>query len=295
MLALMTRLTVTPQSPSFAAEISGVDLERALDPGVVAEIVAAMDRYAVCFYRPGRSMSDAGHIALGKALGPIDSNPVFKIAGRDKLRIPPELNDVANIDENNEVMKEASRVIMFRRGDRLWHCDMSFHWNRAVYSLLNSHEIPPAGGDTEFADLRAAYDALPAATKAEIEDLVAVHSIWHSRASSGFPEPTEEELASRPPSRHRLVQTHPGSGRKTLYLASHASHVEGRPLEEGRALIKELIEFATQARFVYRHRWRLGDLVIWDNRCTMHRGTPYEDTRYRRDMRRATTREQVPA
>jgi alpha-ketoglutarate-dependent 2,4-dichlorophenoxyacetate dioxygenase len=284
-------LVATPLHPVLAAEVSGVDLASSLDPAIVAELIAAMDRYAVCAYRPGRPMPNDAHIALGQALGPIDTTPVFTIAGRKRSRLPPELNDVANIDENDEVMREGSRVILFRRGDRLWHTDMSFHPKRAVYSLLSAHEIPPMGGDTEFADLRAAYDALPESTKAKIEDLVAVHSIWHSRAEAGFPEPTAEEIASRPPSQHRLVQRHPGSGRKTLYLASHASHIEGRPADEGRALLKELKEFATQSRFVYRHSWRLGDVVIWDNRCTMHRGTPYEDTRYRRDMRRATTRE----
>ena len=190
----MTRLTVTPVRPNFGAEIGGVDLSRAPDPATLAEIVAATDRYAVCFYRPGKPMPDAAHIALGKALGPIDTTPVFKITGRKKTRVPIELQDVANIDENNDVMKEGSRVILFRRGDRLWHCDMSFHPNRAVYSLLSAHEIPPEGGDTEFCDLRAAYDALPDATKARIEDLVAVHSIWYSRDAAGFPPPTEEEL-----------------------------------------------------------------------------------------------------
>ena len=290
----MSRLTVTSMRDDFAAQISSVDLAARLDPGIVAEIVAAMDHYAVCFYRPGKPMPDDSHIALGKALGPMDATPVFKIAGRKKSRISPELNDVANIDENDEVLRENSRVILFRRGDRLWHCDMSFHPNRGIYSLLSAHEIPPVGGDTEFTDLRAAYDALPVSTRLAIEDLVAVHSIWHSRAAAGFPDPTEEELASRPPTRHHLVQIHPGSKRKTLYLASHASHIEGWPVEDGRALLKELKEFATEARFLYRHSWRLGDLVIWDNRCTMHRGTPYEDTRYRRDMRRATTREMAP-
>jgi alpha-ketoglutarate-dependent 2,4-dichlorophenoxyacetate dioxygenase len=284
-------LTVTPMGKDFAAEIGGVDMSRPPTAETRAAIVAAMDRYAVCFFRPGTPLSDEAHIALGKALGPIDTTPVFKITGRKKTRIPIELQDVANIDDQNQVMEEGSRVILFRRGDRLWHSDMSFHPNRAVYSLLSAHEIPPEGGDTEFCDLRAAYDALPAATKTRIENLVAVHSIWYSRAAAGFPAATEEELESRPPSYHRLVQVHPGSKRKTLYLASHASHIEGWPEDEGRALLKELKEFATQGRFVYRHRWCLGDIVIWDNRCTMHRGTPYEDTRYRRDMRRATTRE----
>lgn len=284
-------LTVRPVGGEFGAEIGGVDLSRAPDATTRGGIVAAMDRYAVCFYRPGRAMADNAHLVLAKSLGPMDATPVFKITGRVKTRISPELQDVANIDDKDELMKEGSRVILFRRGDRLWHCDMSFHPNRAVYSLLSAHEIPPVGGDTEFTDLRAAYDALPAATKARIDNLVAVHSIWYSRAAAGFPEPTAEELESRPPTRHKLVQTHPGSGRKTLYLASHASHIEGWPEDEGRVLLKELKEFATQGRFMYRHSWRLGDIVIWDNRCTMHRGTPYEDTRYRRDMRRATTRE----
>ncbi|HEY5210753.1 MAG TPA: TauD/TfdA family dioxygenase [Stellaceae bacterium] len=287
----MSRLAVTPVRNDFGAELSGADLSLPADAALVREIVAAMDRYAVCFYRPGTPMSDEAQLTLGRALGPMDFTPVFKIAGRTKSRITAGLQDVANIDADDQVLKEGSRVILFRRGDRLWHSDMSFHPNRGVYSLLSAHEIPPVGGDTEFADLRAAYDALPAATKATIKDLVAVHSIWHSRAAAGFPEPTEEELASRPPTRHPLVQVHPGSGRKTIYLASHAAHIEGWPIEKGAALLKELKEFATEARFVYRHSWRLGDLVIWDNRCTMHRGTPYEDTRYRRDMRRATTRE----
>jgi alpha-ketoglutarate-dependent 2,4-dichlorophenoxyacetate dioxygenase len=284
-------LTATPLGRAFAAEIGGADLSRAPDADTGAAIVAAMDRYAVCVYRPGKALPDAAHIALGQALGPIDTTPVFKIAGRKKRPLAAELQDVANIDDQDQVMQEGSRMILFRRGDRLWHTDMSFHPNRAVYSLLSAHEIPLEGGDTEFCDLRAAYDALPAATKARIEDLVAVHSIWYSRAAAGFPEATPDELESRPPSYHRLVQIHPGSKRKTLYLASHASHIEGWPEDEGRALLKELKEFATEGRFVYRHRWRLGDIAIWDNRCTMHRGTPYEDTRYRRDMRRATTRE----
>src|SRR5262249_13930111 len=151
--------------------------------------------------------------------------------------------------------------------------------------------VPPADGDTEFADERAAYDALPAATKARIEGLVASHSIWHSRLLSGFPEPTEEELASRPPAEHAIAQTHPTSGRKTLYLASHASHIVGIPPEEGRPLLKDLIDFATQPRFVYRHRWTRGDIVIWDNRCVLHRATPFDDLIHPRDMRRTTCRE----
>jgi alpha-ketoglutarate-dependent 2,4-dichlorophenoxyacetate dioxygenase len=188
-------------------------------------------------------------------------------------------------------MKPDNRRMMFRKGDRLWHADMSFHHNRATYSLLLGHEIPPEGGDTEFADMRAAYDALPKEIKAMIDGLTVEHSIWHSRKLAGFPEPTQEELDSRPPAHHKLVHVHPHSGRKALYLAAHASHIVGWPVDLGRDLIKSLMKFATQPQFVYRHRWKLGDLLMWDNLATMHRATEFEDTKYRRDMRRATCRE----
>jgi alpha-ketoglutarate-dependent 2,4-dichlorophenoxyacetate dioxygenase len=152
--------------------------------------------------------------------------------------------------------------------------------------------VPPTGGDTEFADMRAAYDALPEAMKAHIEPLVAEHWLWHSRMLAGYPEPTEAEKQAKPPAQHKLVQVHPGSRRKTLYIAKHASHIVGVPLAEGRALLAELIDFATQPQFVRSVSWQQpGDLVIWDNRCTMHRATPFEDTRYRRDMRRTTVLE----
>jgi alpha-ketoglutarate-dependent 2,4-dichlorophenoxyacetate dioxygenase len=162
---------------------------------------------------------------------------------------------------------------------------MSFHPVRATYSLLSAHRIPATGADTEFADMRAAYDALPESTKEKIDGLVAEHSYYYSRVVGGGPEPTDEERRARPPAQHRLVHEH--RGRKTLYLASHASHIVGWPVDEGRALLREL----TRPEFVYRHRWRVGDVVVWDNLCTMHRATPFEDQRYKRDMRRTTVRE----
>jgi alpha-ketoglutarate-dependent 2,4-dichlorophenoxyacetate dioxygenase len=218
---------------------------------------------------------------------------VLTVSGRrERLGEWPELVDVGNLDPDGNIRPAASRDRAFNHANRLWHTDMSFHPNRATYSLLNSHVIPENGeGDTEFADERAAYDALPSAIKEKIEGLVASHSIWYSRQVSGFPEPTAEELESRPPAEHKIAQTHPTSGRRTLYLASHASHVLGMPRDEGRALLNELIDFATQRQFVYRHKWTCGDVVIWDNRCTMHRATPFDDLRYPRDMRRATCRE----
>jgi alpha-ketoglutarate-dependent 2,4-dichlorophenoxyacetate dioxygenase len=159
---------------------------------------------------------------------------------------------------------------------------------RAAYSLLSAHIVPPDFADTEFADMRAAYDALPESLKRTVEGLIVEHSVWHSRRLGGMDDVSEVEKATRPPSQHRLVHRHPGSGRKALYLASHISHVVGWPEDEGRALVAELTVLATRPQFVYRHRWRVGDLVVWDNLQTMHRGTPFDDTRYPRDMRRCT-------
>jgi alpha-ketoglutarate-dependent 2,4-dichlorophenoxyacetate dioxygenase len=171
---------------------------------------------------------------------------------------------------------------------QLWHTDLSFRQESATWSMLHAKVIPPPGGDTEFADTRAAYDALPYAMKGRLEGLVAEHSLWHASAKRGGYVPTDEEQRSYPPARHRLVRRHPSSGRDALYVASHASHIIGMAIDEGQALLRELIEFATQPQFVYRHKWQVGDLVIWDNRATLHRGRPYDMTQ-RRELRRTTT------
>ncbi|HWM46589.1 MAG TPA: TauD/TfdA family dioxygenase [Xanthobacteraceae bacterium] len=281
-----------PLHPSFGAEIIGLDLTQPVSTLPVAELKAAIDTYGVVVYRNPKPLSDEQHVAFSALFGPVEVGPMFKIQG-DKKRIDnPALVDVGNLDADGNIMKPDNRRMLFRKGDRLWHADMSFHHNRATYSLLLGHEIPPpeAGGDTLFADMRAAYDALPQDMKVMIENLTVEHSIWHSRALAGFPEPTQEELDSRPPARHKLVHMH-ASGRKSLYIASHASHIVGWPVDLGRGLIKSLMKFATQPQFVYRHQWRLGDLLMWDNLSTMHRATDFEDTKYRRDMRRATCRE----
>jgi alpha-ketoglutarate-dependent 2,4-dichlorophenoxyacetate dioxygenase len=272
--------------PSFAAEIAGVDFSRQLDSRRVAEIVAAMDRYAVCVFR-GTALSDASHIAFSRLLGKLEHAP--RLFGKQFARFDhPELFDAGNLDASGNILADERRRV-YNKGNALWHTDSSFNAQRASYSLLLAHEVPPLGGDTQFADMRAAYDALPAALQAKIEPLWAEHWLWHSRMLAGYPEPTEAERQAKPPARHKLVQIHPGSGRKTLYLASHASHIVGWPIEAGRELLQELIEFATQPQFVQAVAWKQpGDLVIWDNRCTMHRATPFEDTLYRRDMRRTT-------
>jgi len=181
-----------------------------------------------------------------------------------------------------------SRQRMFQLGNRLWHTDSSFKRVPALASLLYARSIPPVGGHTEFADERAAYDALPEEMKRRLDSLVAEHSIFNSRARLGFTSFSDEERAGLPPVPQVLVRTHPESGRKSLYLASHAGRIFGMGEEEGRALIDQLVAHATQPQFVYTHRWRVHDLVIWDNRCTMHRGADFDDLRWKRDMQRAT-------
>jgi alpha-ketoglutarate-dependent 2,4-dichlorophenoxyacetate dioxygenase len=282
---------VNPLHPLFAAEVTGIDFTAPSQRQPVRDLHEAIHRHGVVVFRNDRPPTDEQHVAFSRLFGPVEVGPMFKITG-DKKRIDnPALVDVGNLDADGNIMQADNRRMLFRKGDRLWHADMSFHPNRATYSLLLGHEIPSEGGDTEFADMRAAYDALPDKLKVLIEDLTVEHSIWHSRGLAGFPQQTQEEIESRPPAHHKLVHTHPGSGRKALYLASHASHIVGWPVELGRDLLKVLMRFATQPQFVYRHSWKLGDLLMWDNLATMHRATEFEDTKYRRDMRRATCRE----
>lgn len=282
-----------PLHPLFGAEVTGLDLTVPANTLPATELKSLIDRFGVVVFRNPQPLTDDQHVAFSRLFGPVEVGATFKIQG-DKKRINnPALVDVGNLDADGNIMKPDNRRMLFRKGDRLWHADMSFMPNRATYSLLLGHEIPPpsAGGDTLFADMRSAYDALPPAMKTLVEDLIVEHSIWHSRRLAGFPEPTQEEVDSRLPAYHRLVHVHPGSGRKSLYLAAHASHIVGWPIELGRGLIKNLMSFATQEQFVYRHVWRLGDLLMWDNLSTMHRATDFEDAKYRRDMRRATCRE----
>ncbi|MDH3241851.1 MAG: TauD/TfdA family dioxygenase [Alphaproteobacteria bacterium] len=284
-------LEAEPLHPLFGARLKGVNLRDALTDGEVAEIVAALDRFAVCAVGHDRPLSNEDLIAFAARLGPMDAGRSPKITGTG-IRIPHnEITDQSNLDQDGAIYAEGDRRLLFKRANRLWHTDMSFRQVRATYSLLASHEIPPTGGNTEFADMRAAYDALDDAMKKRIEGLVAEHCYWHSRSLGGGPDPTDEERAGRPPAYHRLVHVHPGSGRKVLYIASHIAGIPGWPDDEARALIEELTAFATRPEFVFSYEWSVGDVVIWDNLATMHRATPFDDTRYKRDMRRATCRE----
>ncbi len=286
-------LDATPLHPLFAARLSGIDMHDAVDPDTLSALIAALDTYAVCAVGHDTPLSNQEQIAFAAHLGPMDRGRSPKIAGTG-IRIPHnEIVDQSNLDSKGEIYQEGDRRLAFQRANRLWHTDMSFRQVRATYSLLSAHVVPPAGGNTEFADMRAVYDALPEATKKRLEGLVAEHCYWHSRALGGGPEPSPEERAGRPPAYHALVHVHPGSKRKVLYIASHIKTIQGWPEDEACDFLAELMAFATRPEFVFSYQWTVGDVVIWDNLATIHRATPFDDTHYRRDMRRATCREAV--
>jgi len=288
-------VTTKALHPFLGAEVLGVDLRRRLTPDQVAGVIDAINRYAVIVFRHDGEFSDADHLAFGHSLGPLQKIQLVTMLGKTKTRLSSnELIDVSNLDEEGRILAADDRRRKFQDGNRLWHTDVSFDDNRAVYSMLAAHTLPPDGGpDTEYADMRAAYDALPAAMKSRIDGLVAEHDIWYSRALAGLTEVSAAERATRPPARHKLVHIHPRSGRKALYLASHISGIVGMAEKDARALLDELTAFATEPRFVYAHKWREGDLVMWDNLATMHRANPFDDVRFVRDMRRATTLERA--
>ena len=276
--------------PLFVGEVRGVDLREPLDDATFADIQAAIDRDAILVFR-GEKLTEEQQIVFSTRFGPLEaSNSVLQT----KSRVNSKLVDISNLDEDNKVLSAGDRRRMFALGNQLWHTDSSFKRVPAKYSLLHCHAPTPVGGETQFVDMRAAYDMLPDAMKTKLEGLVAEHSIFHSRGKLGFTEFSAEERASLPPVPQMVVRTHPGSGRKTLYLASHASHIVDWFVPDGRMLIQDLIEHATQPQFVYTHTWSVGDLVIWDNRCTMHRGRPYNEAKHRRDLRRATIEDVAP-
>ena len=284
-------LAIRPLHPLFVAEVRGADLSRDIDLATERAIERAMDEYAVCVL-PEQNFDDERQIAFSRRYGPLENASAVKAQRKPGVlgtRIRhPEIFDVSNLDENGNIMAATDDRWVYRQANELWHSDSSFRQRSSTWSLLHARIVPPSGGDTSFADARAAYDALPGATKQKIEGLVAEHSIWHSRSQRGGYMPSDEERAARPPAQHPLVRRHPGSGRKSLFIASHASHIVGWPRDEGRALLDELMAFATQPRFVYAHRWRVGDLVIWDNRCTVHRASPFPSDEHRRELHRTT-------
>ena len=284
-------ISLGPLHPLFAAEVAGVDTGWPLDPATAKGIAEAIDRYAVLVFRD-QQLDDERQMAFARNFGELE----IPRSGRADVtrRLRPELSDISNLDPEGRLRGRDDPRRFDQLGNRLWHTDGSFRRVPAALSMLYAHRVPapsPLGdGDTEFADLRAAYDALSEPLRAAIADLVAVHDIAWSRAQLGFTELLFGEKDKLPPVPQRLVRTHPGSKRKTLYLAAHACEIVGWPAPEGRLLLRDLIEHATREEFVYRHKWRRGDLVIWDNRCTMHRGRHFDESRVR-DLRRVTTRD----
>ena len=286
---------VTQLHPMFVGELRGVDV-RSLDDSGIDEIRALMDRYAVLVVRE-QAFADHEQVAFARRLG--GGEIVTKIGRSIVDHAPrlsePGLTDISNLNEKQQIIDRADRRRMYSLGNRLWHTDSSFQNPIARYSMLSAKEVPSKGGETEYADMRAAYDALPDELKAQIADLRAFHSIIYSRSTIGFTEFSDAERAQFPGAEHPLVRTHPASGRKSVYVASHAERIIGWPVPDGRLLLRELMTLATLPQFVYRHQWRVGDFVIWDNRCTIHRGLPFDETNERRDLRRVTTVDVEPA
>jgi len=277
--------------PLYAVRIHGVDIRKTMGAATFEQIKAVASEYVVCVIGHETPPTNNEHIAFSEKFGPLQRGKAPKILGTEMRIAHPEILDQSNLDEVGEIYSDDDRRLAYKRANRLWHTDMSFYDVRATYSLLAAHLVPPVGADTEFTDMRAVWDTLPAARKHEIAHLEVEHSYWYSRVLGGGPQPTEEERVTRPPARHPIVHLHTPSNRKALYLASHAQKIVGWPEDKGRALIDDLIAFATQPSFVYTHQWRLGDILIWDNLATMHRATPFDDSTYRRDMRRTTCRE----
>lgn len=284
-------LSIKP-TDSFAGRVEGLDLSKPLSPGVVAAIVAGMDQYGVLVF-PNQTFDDEQQLEFGANFGEIEDTPTLVDQGRRRIATD-KINDISNIGVDGKILAANDRRRMFNLGNLLWHSDSSFKSTPALYSMLHSRVIPPEGGDTEFADMRAAWDALPQKLKDESYDLVTEHSLIYSREQLGFDAFSPEEMERCKPVPQRLVRRQPGSGRLSLYLSAHIGQIQGWERPEAMALIRELTEFATQRQFVYAHKWGVGDLVMWDNRCTMHRGRRYDDKVHPRDMRRVTVMDSAP-
>ncbi len=280
-------LSFTPMHPLFAAQVSPVSLRDTDDEATLAEIRGGMDKYAVLVFRD-QQLTDEEEMAFAQRLdGELHAKTGAAAIGKSRLGIEA-VADISNVGKDGTIYSAEDRARLYGLGNRLWHTDASFQDPAGRYSMLHARVLPPAGGDTLFADMRAAYDALDGEMKAKLEGLTCHHSIAHSRMTLGF-EFSPEELEKLRGAYHPLVRTLVRSGRKSLYLASHAARIMEMPVPEGKLLLWELTQHATQPEFVYRHQWQDGDLVIWDNRATMHRATPFDDTQHRRELRRVTT------
>jgi len=276
-------LTTRALHPRFGVEVVDVDVTR-VDEATFAEVVAAFEEHSVLLFR-GQSLTDEAQVAFSRRFGPLEVT-IRSIASRAET--PPHIANLSNVDGENRLIPTGDKRNLFNAGNQMWHTDSSFKKVPAHASLLSAREVPPEGGETQFASMRVAYDRLPADMRAFLEDRVAVHSFVYSRGliDDGLLPP--EHAAQVPPVRQALVRANPVNGRKAFYVGSHACEIEGMPTAEARALLRELREAATRPEVVYTHRWRVGDLVMWGNRCMLHRGRPWDESRYRRVMHRTT-------
>ena len=280
-------LSIRQLHPVFVGEVPGIDCSKPLSPEEVTAIVAGMDKHAVLVFR-NQTLTDERQTAFTRHFGELGSyrTPGHIRKGEDR-RLGPGIADFSNLDKQGRIMSAGDRVWFFKLADRLWHSDSSFRPLPAKYSVLSARVIPSWGANTEFADMRAAYDALDARSKSEVEELICEHSLIHSREAIGFTDLTAEEIEAFRPARQPLVRTHPASGRRSLFLSAHAGAIVGWTIPEARMYLRDLTEYATQREFVYSHCWEPYDLVIWDNRTTMHRARRFAHDEVR-DMRRTT-------
>lgn len=285
-------LAIRQLQKHFVGEVSGLDLRKPLTKEQAREVEAAMDQYAVLVFHD-QDISDEQQMAFALNFGEREEARGGTVVKKEDYRLTTGLNDVSNLGKDGKVLARDSRAALFNLGNWLWHSDSSFRPIPAKFSLLSARVVNPKGGNTEFADMRAAYDALDDEMKAEIDDMICEHSLMYSRGSLGFLDYTDEEKEMFKPVLQRLVRTHPAHGRKSLYLSSHAGAIKGMSVPEGRLLLRDLNDHATQREFVYAHKWKLHDLVMWDNRQTMHRVRRYDQSQPR-DMRRATVAGTAP-
>ena len=286
-------ISIRPLRNEFAGEVAGVDITRPMSREEVAAIDAGMDKYAVLVFH-GQDLTDELQLAFTLNFGELERYQTpGHVRKREDHRLGPDIADFSNLDKHGKIMSPEDRVWFFKLGDHLWHSDSSFRPIPAKYSLLSGRIIPSWGANTELADMRGAYDALDTRTKAEIEDLICEHSLMYSREQIGFIDLTPEEVAAFKPVRQRLVRVHPATGRKSLFLSSHAGAIVGWTIPEARMFLRDLTEHATQREFVYSHAWKPHDLVMWDNRATMHRARRFDRNEVR-DVRRTTLAGHAP-
>lgn len=287
------KLSLDRLDAPFGAQITGADLHEPPSRALIDMVNAAVAEHAVVVVRD-QAITDAEQIRFSRALGPLELPPTMGLRGKLKRRAAPELYDVSNLDEHGEFLPRESLQLTSNRANEEFHTDSSFNALPTKWSILSARIIPPLGADTLFVDTRMVYDALPKELKDRARNAVAEHYFWKTRARAGFSVITEEMRRAMPPVSHPVVRVVPESGRSALYIGNHATHIVGWPVAKGEEFLEQLNAIAAQPRFVYTHRWRAGDLVIWDNRCTLHRATQYDVFKYKRDLRRTTINESGP-